>query len=186
VSAVRNDDLVATGGAGTNDNDSADIFEGGANRAPLGALYLAPSPIHGLGVFTRFAIKCDVRIGLITGPFVRRTDLLFDDSNLVGVAPDLWIDPDFPLRHVNHSCIANTAIGKRRQLYALADIAPGAELTLDYSTTECDPHWRMDCSCGFPNCRNRLLPVQLAFAALPPAPPAMQRAWRRLRQNDDD
>ncbi len=54
-------------------------------------------------------------------------------------------------------------------------------MTLDYSTTEVDPEWRMSCGCGADTCRQELRAIQIAFANQifpPPAAPGMQAVWR--------
>ena len=104
-----------------------------------------------------------------------------DYPNWVGIATLAWIDPEGPWRYVNHSCTPNVCAGSRQQIYVLSDIAAGTELTIDYSTTECDEHWQMDCHCGAQTCRGSLVAIQFAFDELPSASPAMQQAWKRAR-----
>ncbi len=68
--------------------------------------------------------------------------------NWIGIGPYVWIDPCLPLQYINHSCSPNSCFGPNRTLYAMREILPGDEITLDYSTTEADPDWRMQCTCG--------------------------------------
>jgi hypothetical protein len=104
--------------------------------------------------------------------------------NYIGLGPDVWIDPDRPLDHINHHCAPNAAFGPRRQLLALRPIEPHEEVTIDYSTTEADPAWTMRCGCGAADCRGTLFAIQHSFAELvepPKASPLMQLVWRHRR-----
>ena len=104
--------------------------------------------------------------------------------NYIGLGPDVWIDPDLPLDHINHHCTPNAAFGPRRQLLALRPIEPHEEVTIDYSTTECDAAWAMRCGCGAEDCRGTLYSIQHSFALqdeAPAASPLMQLVWRQRR-----
>jgi hypothetical protein len=68
---------------------------------------------------------------------------------------------------INHACeptagIRLTARGYR--LLALRDIAPGEQITYDYSTYIANPRERLHCACGSPACRGEIGP----FRDLPP------------------
>lgn len=149
------------------------------------ALRHGPSAIHGTGLFAGRSYFAADLIVMPKRRFLRNVYIRRDGTdpapNAIGVAPNLWITSAPPLDVLNHSCAPNACIGRRGALIALIAIAIGDEITIDYSTTECDPQWRMDCHCGSPSCRTVLAPIQFTFETLPPAPPAMQRAWRRLR-----
>ena len=57
-------------------------------------------------------------------------------------------------RFINHSCEPNTyfrCTPERAEVYALRDIAPGEELTVDYGETQHDG--KLPCRCGAPRCR---------------------------------
>ena len=102
--------------------------------------------------------------------------------NWIGIGPNVWIDPCLPLQYINHSCNPNSGFGANRTLVATREILPGEEITLDYSTTEADPEWRMQCTCGSPVCRVELRAIHISHAHLdspPLALPRMQRFWRR-------
>jgi SET domain len=159
-------------------------------RKPLaGALYslsqnalrIARSDINGFGLFANRSFAMSDAVCQLQGSLKRRPSKSL--PNWIGIGPGLWIDPDLPLQHINHSCAANVAFGRNRRLYALRDIAPGEEITLDYSTTEADPKWSMACSCQSVNCRKTLFAIQYSFLgeAPPPASPLMQRIWHKLR-----
>lgn len=62
-------------------------------------------------------------------------------------------------RHINHHCDANSrALGLEAQI-AIRDIAPGEELTCDYS--ECNLDEALACMCGSPRCRGTITPADL-------------------------
>ena len=75
---------------------------------------------------------------------------------------------DFSI-YFNHSCAANAGLVKESDLVALADIAPGEEITFDYSLTMRRSFysrlWSMPCGCRAASCRGwvgdiRSVPVQ--------------------------
>lgn len=68
-----------------------------------------------------------------------------------------------PLRYINHSCDPNTARvpGDPFGFVALREIAPGEQITTDYSLLESNPYWTLDnkdeiCKCGADNCRRTI------------------------------
>jgi hypothetical protein len=146
-----------------------------------GVVYSGASTIDGQGIFARNAIESAAPICTLTGP-VRRSSL-FSSSlpNWIGIDANTWIDPEPPLDRINHSCDPNSALGEGLTLRALRPIAPNEEITLDYSTTEADFAWEMQCTCGAPSCRKHLRSIQVAFSGQiepPVATPQMQRIWR--------
>lgn len=69
---------------------------------------------------------------------------------------------------INHSCNPTAGIRlveRGYHLIALHDVAPGDELTYDYSTYIANPRERLRCACGSPACRGDVGP----FRELPPA-----------------
>lgn len=54
---------------------------------------------------------------------------------------------------MSHSCEPNGVQTTDDNIVAWRDIAAGEEITYDYATTEENPDWRLDCSCGAPTCR---------------------------------
>lgn len=91
----------------------------------------------------------------------------------VQIGPDLYLGPSGAADDlVNHSCAPNAGVrflGTAIHLIAIRDIAPGEEITWDYSTTLADPDWTMPCACGAEACRGTIA----AFATLP----AERREW---------
>ena len=98
-------------------------------------VYVAPSPIHGLGLFAARALQPGQLIGVYDGPRVDR-----DGPHV------LWVE-DEPggewtgyngrnhMRYMNHSGEPNAEMDGL-QCYALREIPPGAEITIDYG-----PDW---------------------------------------------
>jgi len=69
---------------------------------------------------------------------------------------------------VNHSCDPNCGLwqsGGDTFLLSLREIAAGAELSFDYSTSMVDEPWSMECACGERACRG----VVGNFLDTPPA-----------------
>ena len=89
-------------------------------------------------------------------------------QDLFQIGDDAFLLPNGNLDDfVNHSCrpttgLRLTPLGYR--MIALVDIAPGDELTYDYSTYIGDTPERLACACGAPGCRGMIGP----FHALPP------------------
>lgn len=98
---------------------------------------------------------------------------------------------DSPLRYLNHSCNPNMARKGEDQFgfVAIRDIAPGEELTADYSLLEANPYWTMDgCGCGSAECRHTIgdvssLPLDTLVDNWERLIPAMQE--RALRYSRD-
>jgi len=115
----------------------------------------------GLGVFARRAIVGGESVGEVTG-------LVHDDPDYttdycMDLGNDLSLEPDAPLRYLNHSCEPNcelVLIETEEEdgsdgipeiwLETVRPIAPGEEMTIDYG-------WPADtevrCLCGSPRCR---------------------------------
>jgi uncharacterized protein len=151
-------------------------------------VYNRQSAIHGLGMFAGRDYARGEEIWVLKGRPVTASPS-GSDPNAVGFGPDMWIDPDPPFEFVNHSCAPNGAFGRSGEFYALRPIEKGEEVTLDYSTTEVDPDWRMACGCSAITCRKELRAIQIAFADQmfpPPAAPAMQAVWRAHRHGAAD
>jgi SET domain len=146
---------------------------------------IGPSAISGVGVLATRHLGAGELVTILSGKPLHASDPDTVHPNAVGIAPDLWIFPDLPIEKMNHSCEANAAFGANYELRALRPITRGEEITLDYSTTEVDPHWTMECACGSAQCRRSLHAMQIAFAhhgAPPQAAPAMVDVWHQSRQ----
>lgn len=127
-------------------------------------IYVATSKIHGLGLRAGENIKKGEIIRPITGEikfFVpkNKKDSL-SNPNWIGVDINTWIDPDEPYKFINHSCDPNSGIRGKTDVVAIKDIAEGEEITIDYSTIECDERWEMECNCGSKKCRKKIRSIQ--------------------------
>ena len=123
----------------------------------------------GRGVFAVQTIPARSVIMKYTGPLLRYAQTT-PQTLALQIGPDLYIGEsgqadDF----VNHSCDPNAGMlidGTNVQLIALRDIAPGEQITFDYSTTMDEDDFEFDCLCGSSNCRGRIrdfkhLPAEL-------------------------
>ncbi len=148
------------------------------------SIFLDKSQIHGVGVFSgKSFAKGDVIWKMSGRPKFHSSAK--GEPNFVGIAPNVWIDPDPPIDTMNHSCKPNAGFAMDSELVALEDIEANTEITFDYSTTEADPEWNMFCACGAQSCREQLYSIQIAFAnaeEAPPASPTMQEVWRAYRR----
>ena len=111
------------------------------------SLAVLNSSIHGYGVFTRQRIRRGQFIAELRGSRVKYEPGIYGQSNRygdwIGVGKNTWIDPIDEFQYLNHSCNPNAGLKGSRslKLYAMRDIAPGEEITIDYSTTEEDPDY---------------------------------------------
>lgn|GEM_PF-1336762 len=147
------------------------------------SIYIGRSAIHGEGMIAGRRFEAGEVVWKMTGRPVFGA-VTESGPNYIGLGPDVWLDPDLPLDHINHHCAPNAAFGARRRLVALRPIDPHEEVTIDYSTTEADPAWSMPCGCGAAECRGMLYSIQHSFAAQaepPKASPLMQLVWRHRR-----
>jgi hypothetical protein len=147
-------------------------------------VYLAQSEIHGKGAFAGQGFSKGDVVWTMSGRPVFHS-AADSEPNHVGIAPGFWINPDAPIDTMNHSCAPNAAFDRNLELVALDVIHAHEEIVFDYSTTEADPEWQMDCACGAVGCRSKLFAIQFAFpdAHFPPAAsPAMQQVWHAHRR----
>jgi SET domain len=164
-------------------NAQTDGLGAGAGAVALTAhnVYTRQSAIAGLGIFATRKFGTGSTIAYLTGELKLGDYQSSFGPNWVGIGNKAWIDPDYPFSHTNHSCEPNTAFGPNFALVALKDIKADEEITFDYSTTEADLNWSMECSCATPSCRRVLRSIQIAFpdpAKPPNASPAMLKVWQ--------
>lgn len=122
-------------------------------------LYVGQTPSNGRGLFSYRTLTPGCVILVLGG---KRCRDIYDRNYQVGPA---WLGVDdytwlVPAprsywRYVNHSCDPNCYVKGGKALVALRAIPPHQELTIDYSTTEADPYWSMNCNCGIPDARRR-------------------------------
>lgn len=94
-------------------------------------VFTARSPIHGTGLFAAQALASGELIGIYDGPRVEENDtyvLWVEDEPGAG-----WTGYDGrnEMRFLNHSPCPNAEMDGL-ECYALEDIAPGTEITIDY------------------------------------------------------
>lgn len=123
------------------------------------------SEIDGFGVFAAEAIPRWRKIGEVRGEAIsvaeaRRRAAMLERIMIVEIserhAVDLAQSTD-PMRFTNHSCQPNGQLrisGGRIEFYALREIAPGEEITVDYGETHHEG--RLTCRCGAPGCVGKL------------------------------
>ncbi len=127
-------------------------------------LFIKNSSIHKKGLFTKVGITKGKFISNIKGNVKRKVngDIndVFANPDWVGFKKYWWIDPVPPFKFLNHSCEPNAGIRGKIRLYAMRDIKPNEELTIDYSSVEADPRWEMKCNCGSKKCRKKIRSIQ--------------------------
>lgn len=119
------------------------------------------SPIHGQGAFALRNIPSGTRILEYIGERIRADQAVEQcrqkNESIFGLDEGWFIDgnvPWNPARLLNHSCAPNcqaTLDAQRIWLTALRDIAPGEELTFNYSY-DLEDYRDYPCRCGSPNC----------------------------------
>ncbi len=130
-------------------------------------LYIAKG-LKGHGVYAGRTIRLGEEILRFTGPlldFEGTVRLGERECDALQIGPNVYLHLDEPGCLVNHSCTPNAGVVDDLHLVALTTIHPRQEICFDYSTTMDDGHWTMDCLCGEPACRGRILD----FRQLPPS-----------------
>jgi hypothetical protein len=128
-------------------------------------LHIKDSPIQGKGLFSEVDIKRGTGLCEVIGQRIRHPynpELSLQNPNWIGVGYEEWLmlGPGDIAIFLNHSCKPNVIINERMQLIAMIPIRAHEELLLDYSTTELDPYWHMECNCGAKECRKILRSFQ--------------------------
>ncbi len=116
----------------------------------------------GRGLFALQDIKKDEFIFYFKGKVIKDRDSARKLKCNLQVGPNLWIDPakgSFG-RYINHSCNPNAGVKGKIKIIAVRDIKLGDEVTLDYSITDDDPRWKLNCKCGSENCRHIIKSIQ--------------------------
>lgn len=120
-------------------------------------IYVGETSYAGKGIFAFLPIKSDELIFIIEGEIINEEydDNCFGKGHWVGIGNRTWIKTcgNNPIYYTNHSCEPNALIKNKVELVALRDINPNEEITFDYSQTEEDPYFKMECACNNKNCR---------------------------------
>lgn len=143
--------------------------------APRFQLTLEEVESKGRGVIAREPIPAGSHILDFVGPVVNGAQVA-DHGLFLQVGNDAFLGSSGGLDdYVNHACEPNCGLrpeGETIRLVAIRDIAPGEELTFDYSTWMTGGIWRNEtwqvegCGCGGPGCRGQvvdfmMLPIEL-------------------------
>jgi uncharacterized protein len=125
------------------------------------AVEVRASRIDGRGAFAAEAVPARRKIGEIRGESIsvreaRRRASGVARIMIVELSEKRAIDAsrgDDPLRFTNHSCRPNAVLRIRQgraEIYAMRDLAPGEEITVNYGQTHHEGTLR--CRCGVPGC----------------------------------
>ncbi len=125
------------------------------------AVVVKPSHIDGQGAFAGEAIAAKLKIGEIRGESVSVAEARIRATRqerimIVELSKRKAIDfsqSSDPMRYTNHSCKPNARLCIRQgrvEFYALRDIAPDEEITVDYGETHHEG--QLKCRCGAPGC----------------------------------
>ena len=129
-------------------------------------LYIKDSFIQGVGVFSGVNLAAGTILFEIKGERVVHPEydpyLADKNPNWMGIGYCEWIImyPNHNGLYVNHSCNPNVIVNDKLQVVTFTPVKAHEELTMDYSTTELDPDWQMECNCGEDNCRKTLRSFQ--------------------------
>ena len=150
--------------------------------------YIARSGIAGRGIRASVDIPQGGFILTATGKLLRRT---YDspatsavERLLYPLKKNVWLNPDIPIRFLNHSCNANAGFKTPLRMYACRPIKKGEEITVDFSTIDYVEFWKMPCKCGAKNCRKTIRSIQFLSAGdyaryMPNIPLFLQRIYKR-------
>jgi SET domain-containing protein len=130
------------------------------------SLSVTKSPLHGLGCFATVRFLKGNRIAEYAGEKISRKEAMRrmkrpNGRRISELAAGWYIDGSVDgnqTQHINHSCDPNadaSVIGGSLFIFALREIAPGEEITVDYlNSFEQD---RSVCQCRTASCRQRII-----------------------------
>ena len=127
-------------------------------------LEVRKSNIYGKGCFALAYFPARKKIALYAGELVRGSRRIEARlwaqeavNKVIRMGEDIAIDGSIggnATSFINHSCEPNaymrTVPGDKVAFFALRDISPGEEITIDYR----DPNHPLECKCGAPRCRS--------------------------------
>ena len=130
-------------------------------REIYASLRVGRSTLTGRGLFATTRIRARAKIGEFEGEVIglREARRRAKGRTIVAIvelerhALDATDSPR-GFRFINHSCAPNTFMrctAERAEFYALRDIEPGEELTVDYG--ESHHNGKLPCRCGAARCR---------------------------------
>jgi SET domain-containing protein len=155
-------------------------------------IIIKKSRIHGKGIFASKKINRGEIVFILKGRIVhwkvkdQKTSLY--GPNWIGITKEKWLDVKSPGVYLNHSCNPNCGIKGKIQVVALKNIDEGEEITIDYSITEMDKLWYMNCKCGNKNCRKiiksiQTLPKKIFNKYTPFIPTYFARVYNKINEN---
>ena len=130
------------------------------------SLFVTKSPLHGLGCFATVRFLKGDRIAEYAGEKINRKDAMRrmkrpNGKRISEVEAEWYIDGSVDgneTQYINHSCDPNAdafVIGGSLFIFALREIAPGDEITVDYlNSFEQD---QSVCQCRTVSCRQRII-----------------------------
>jgi len=130
------------------------------------SLFVTKSPLHGLGCFATVRFLKGDRIAEYAGEKINRKDAMRrmkrpNGKRISEVEAEWYIDGSVDgneTQYINHSCDPNAdafVIGGSLFIFALREIAPGEEITVDYlNSFEQD---QSVCQCRTASCRQRII-----------------------------
>src|SRR4028118_2071913 len=129
------------------------------------SLYINDSEIEGKGIFTEVPLASRTALFDIVAEKIRYKNdprVAGENPNWIGCGFEEWlkVGPGDIASYLNHSCSPNVVINEKLQLITIKPVEANEELVLDYSTTELDPYWEMECICSSPECRKVLRSFQ--------------------------
>lgn len=126
-------------------------------------LEVKKSGIYGRGCFARRAFPARRKIALYAGELIKGRRLIEARLKRQEAIKIIRLDEDTAIdgavggdatAYINHSCAPNAFMrivpGSRVAFFALRDIKPGEEITMNYR----DPDHPEVCRCGATNCRS--------------------------------
>jgi len=130
------------------------------------SLSIQKSPLHGLGCFATVRFLTGNRIAKYDGEKISRNEAMRrinrpDGKRISELEAEWYIDGSVHgnrTQYINHSCDPNAdafVIGGSLVIFALREIAPGEEITVDYlNSFEQD---QSVCQCRTASCRQRII-----------------------------
>ncbi len=128
-------------------------------------VYVSKAGNLGKGIFAKSNIKKDEIIFIVKGTIEKGaydSQSCHEGPNWLALAKNIWISPfdNNPWRYINHSCNPNAGLKGKITVVAMKNIKKSEQIMIDYSITEDDPNWKMNCKCGQKNCRNLIRSVR--------------------------
>ena len=126
----------------------------------MGTVYVAQTKNTGKGLFAKTNIRKNEKIFVVKGKIIKEDMYYAGPYHKCGprwlaIGRSKWVSPlrNNPWWFINHSCRPNAGLKGSVTVIAMRNITKGEQITIDYSITEDDPYWKMECECGNNDCR---------------------------------